>query len=219
MKACFRHLLLFLLFLSSLPVAAQDEPVDTVYFYASWEQVFNMQPDVMLVDLTIDVYSPFEIYFNSTDKNTNNKIKKEYLVAMLSDSTWLVNSNYLKAYFKGDSKKLHGYVPLTFTDKVAYAVAEDYFYAEIAGVGYSVFATNNYYIDFAQRKVFKLDAKALSTLLADYPDLRMRYEGLKDNDSSAILNDFFIRYIDRADNDDLRPTILDLVEEQGLLPN
>ena len=87
-----------------------------------------------------------------------------------------------------------------------------YFYAEIAGVGYNVLATHNYYIDFVQHKVTKLDAKALSALLADYPDLRMRYDGLKNNDRSSILNDYFDRYVDRANNDALRPYIIDLVE-------
>ena len=213
MKTCVKHLLLVLLFLGSLPAMAQDETVvDTVYFYASWKQVFNLQPDTMIVGPMVDVYSSFEIYIESADKEVNNKIKNEYVAATLGDSIWLINSQYLKDNFKGDSKKLHGYVPLYFNDKVAYAVGEDYFYAEIAGVGYNVLATHNYYIDFVQHKVTKLDAKALSALLADYPDLRMRYDGLKNNDRSSILNDYFDRYIDRANNDALRPYIIDLVE-------
>ena len=213
MKNCIRYLLLFVLILDSVTAIAQDEQaVDTVYFYSSWEQVFYMQPDTMLSGTTIDAFSPFELYFQSADKKFNKKIKEEYLVATLGDSTWLINSQYLKNYFKGDSKKLHGYVPLFFDDKVAYAVAEEYFFAEVGGMGFNVLSTHNYYIDFAQRKVIRIDAKALSALLADYPDLRMRYEGFKDNDKSAILNDFFDRYVDRANRDVLRPYILDLVE-------
>lgn len=212
MKDYLRYLLLVLLVLGSLRAAAQDEPVDTVYFYASWEQIFNQQPDVMLVDAMIDFNSPFELYFKSKDKMINKKIKKEYVAATLGDSTWLVNSNYLKANFKGDSKKLHGFVPLYFNDKLAYAVGEDCFFAEVAGLGFNVHATYSYYIDFAQHRVSKLDAKSLSALLTDYPDLRMRYESMKDNDRTAIINDFFNQYIERANNDDLRPYILDLVE-------
>ncbi len=212
MKDNLRYLLLVLLVLGSLRAAAQDEPVDTVYFYASWEQLFYLQPDTMIVGPMIDVYSPYELYFESSDRNVNKKIKKEYVAAALGDSTCLVNSQYLKDNFKGDSKKLHGYVPLFFNDKVAYAVAEEYFFAEVAGVSYNVYSTHNFYIDFEQHRVIRLDVKALTALLADYPDLRMRFEGMKDNDRNAILNEFFYRYIDRVNNDGMRPYILDLLE-------
>ena len=60
--------------------------------------------------------------------------------------------------------------------------------------------------------MIRLDVKALTALLADYPDLRMRFEGMKDNDRNAILNEFFYRYIDRVNNDVMRPYILDLLE-------
>ena len=202
-----------LLALCSLHCAA-DECVerDTVYFYNSWEQMMQVEPDTMITDLAIDFFSPFELYFESSDKKATKRIKKEYIAATLGDSTWLINSNYLRGYFKGDSKNLHGYVPVFFSEKVAYAVAEEYSYAELGDIAFNVISTYNYYIDFSQHKVIKIDEKSLSALLADYHDLRMRFEGMKNNNKSSIINDYFFKYVDRANDDCMHPYILDILE-------
>ncbi len=52
----------------------------------------------------------------------------------------------------------------------------------------------------------------LSELLEDYPDLQMRYEGMKDYKKREIIEDYFFKYIDRATEDIMRPYILDLTE-------
>ena len=202
-----------LLALCSLRCAA-DECVerDTVYFYNSWEQMMQVEPDTMITDLAIDFFSPFELYFESSDKKANKRIKKEYIAATLGDSTWLINSNYLREYFKGDSKNLHGYVPVFFSEKVAYAVAEEYSYAELGDIAFNVISTYNYYIDFKQHKVIRVDEKTLSAILTDYNDLMMRYEGMKDYKKRHIIEDYFFKYIDRASDDVMHPYILDLVE-------
>ena len=204
-----------LLALCSLHCAA-DECVerDTVYFYNSWEQMMQVEPDTMITDLAIDFFSPFELYFESSDKKANKRIKKEYIAATLGDSTWLINSNYLREYFKGDSKNLHGYVPVFFSEKVAYAVAEEYSYAELGDIAFNVISTYNYYIDFKRHKVIRVDEKTLSAILTDYNDLRMRYEGMKDKGMSAIVNDFFMQFVDRATEDPMRPDILDLLDKE-----
>ncbi len=212
MNGLSRYVFLIFIAMATFNVVAMDEPSDTVYFYSTWRQVLYEEADTMIVDPVIDVYSPFEIYVVTSDKKLNNRINKEFIAATLGDSTWLVNSHYVKKNFKGSSKKLHGYVPLFFNDKVAYAVAEEYSYAEIGDMGFNVISTYNYYIDFDKRKVIRIDAKAMDALLSDYPDLRMRYEGFKDNERSAILNMFFYQYVDRVNNDTQRPYILDLVE-------
>ena len=172
-----------------------------------------MEPDTMMIDPIIDVYSPFEIYLETGDKRVNNKIKKEYLAATLGDSTWLINSQYIRKCFKGDSKRLHGYVPVFFNERVAYAIAEEYVYAELGDVGFNVISTYNYYIDFERRKVLKVDSKVLSALLVDYPDLQMRFEGMHDNGKTSIINDYFFQYVDRASDDPMRPYILDMVDK------
>ncbi len=208
-----RNIAPVLLAFCSLHCAAEEyAESDTVYFYDSWEQMFQVEPDTMMIDLAIDYYSPYELYFESSDKKANRRIKKEYVAATLGDSTWLINSDYLKECFKGDSKNMHGYVPLFFSEKVAYAVVEEYSYAELGDIAFNVISTYNYYIDFSQHKVIKIDEKSLSALLADYHDLRMRFEGMKNNNKSSIINDYFFKYVDRANEDCMRPYILDILE-------
>lgn len=214
----FRSIIALVLAFCSLHCAA-DECVerDTVYFYNSWEQMMQVEPDTMIIDLAIDFFSPFELYFESSDKKANTRIKKEYIAATLGDSTWLVNSNYLRKNFKGDSKNLHGYVPVFFNEKVAYAVAEEYSYAELGDIAFNVISTYNYYIDFNRQKVIRVDEKSLSAILADYYDLRMRYEGMNDNGKSAIINDFFLQFVDRATEDPMRPDITEFIDKTSTI--
>ena len=210
-----RSIAVLLLAFCSLQCAA-DKCVerDTVYFYNSWEQMLLAEPDTMITDLALDFFSPFELYFESSDKKADKTIKKEYIAATLGGSTWLVNSNYLKQYFNGDSKKLHGYVPVFFNEKVAYAVVEECSYAELGDIAFNVIATYNYYIDFNRRKVIRVDEKTLSAILADYQDLRMRYEGMNNKGWSSIIKDFFLQFVDRATDDIMRPDILGLLDKE-----
>ena len=214
-----RHLFLVVLAMSALCARAEDEPHDTVYFYGSWQQMFDALPDTVIVDPKIDEYSPFELYFETNDKKVNKRIKNEYVAAALGDTTWFINSNYLKEYFKGDAKRLNGYVAMFFNEKMAYAVAEEYSYAELGDMGFTVVSTYNYYIDFEKRKVLRVDEKLLSKLLADYPDLRMRYEGMRDNDRERIISDFFMQYVDRVSDNPAQPYILDIVRDIELKEN
>ena len=212
-----RHIALILLATASLTAVAQEEPHDTVYFYTTWTQIFDMAPETMVVDPAIDVYSPFELYVETGDKKANKRIKNEYIAASLGDSTWLVNSNYLKENFKGDSKDLYGYVPLFFSEKVAYAVAEEYSYAELGDIAFNVVSTYNYYIDFKRHKVIKVNEKTLGNLLADYHDLRMRYESMSNSNKSAIINDFFLQFVDRATDDPMRPDITEFIDKTSTI--
>ena len=194
-------------------VAVESEERDTLFFYDSWEHMFNVEPDTMIVDAAIDFYSPFELYFETSDKKVNKRISKEYLAVTMGDSTWLINSNYLRDNFKGDAKRLHGYVPLFFDEKVAYAVAQEYRYAGLGNMSFNVISTYNYLIDFLQHKVQRIDKNSLIRLLADYPDLRMRYEGMRDNDRERIISDYFMQYVDRVSDDLMHPYILDILDD------
>ena len=212
MRNVLLHIISFSFAMASLCAHAVEEPHDTLYFYVTWQHMLDMEPDTMIVDPMIDYYSPFEIYVETKDKRVNKRIKNEYIAATVGDSTWVINSNYLRKRFKGDSKKLHGYVPLFFNEKVAYAVGEECVYSELGDIAFNVVSTVNFYIDFQKRKVIRVDSKKLSGLLADYPDLRMRYESVYKNRRYRVVKDFFFDFIDRASEDVTRPYILDLVQ-------
>ena len=44
----------------------------------------------------------------------------------------------------------------------------------------------------------------------------MRYEGMKDYKKHEVIEDYFLKYIERASSDVLRPSVLDLVDYQEL---
>ena len=210
--------------MASLHAAALESVHDTVYFYNSWEQMFYQEPVSMLVDPFIEAHSPFQLYFLMDDEKMNYVIDSKYMFAALGDSIIFINSSYLKECFDGDVNLLYGYIPLMFNDKVAYFRFGGYSY-EDANYYYGLRSrwgderTLNqiswyyYYIDFEREKVLKVNHTVLSDLLKDYHDLQMRYEGMKDYKKREVIEDYFLRYIDRATLDVMHPYILDLVDD------
>lgn len=217
MKNWFRDILLLVTVMMSLNVAAENMPEDTIYFYSTWEQMLYQEPTAMLTQPIIEAYTPFEVYIQSADERYNRFIDEKYIAATIGDSIWLINSAYLKRDFKGDAKKLSGFVPVFFNEKVAYALytGNPSVLSILFGVEYvdnPDVSADFYYIDFVNRKVLKITPTVLSGLLEEYHDLQMRYEGMKDFKKSEIIEDYFLKYIDRATQDFMHPYILDLVD-------
>ena len=223
MKNLYTYIILVLVALAPFRAAAADEPHDTVYFYDTWADILYQDPVAALIDPYIWASTPFQIGIEIEDEALNKAIKQSHIAATMGDSTWLINSEYLKREFHGDTKKLSDYMPFFFNEKVAYVayVGEgdnmslgailfgdwvDYDYEDLA---------DYYYIDFANRKVIKITHNTLSALLEDYHDLQMRYEGMKDYKKREIIREFFIKYVERATMDPLRPYILDLEEDNS----
>lgn len=220
MKNLYTYIILVLVALAPFRAAAVEEQHDTVYFYDTWADILYQDPVAALIDPYIWASTPFQIGIEIEDEALNKAIKQSHIAATLGDSTWLINSEYLKREFHGDTKKLSDYMPFFFNEKVAYVayVGEgdnmslgailfgdwvDYDYEDLV---------DYYYIDFANRKVIKITHNTLSALLEDYHDLQMRYEGMKDYKKREIIREFFIKYVERATMDPLRPYILDLEE-------
>ena len=87
-------------------------------------------------------------------------------------------------HFKGVKYADRSYVPLVFTDKIAYISL----YSDFPEI-----KAENYYLDFKNRELLKVDSNVLSGLLEDYHDMQMRYEGMKDYKKYHIISDFFLR--------------------------
>ena len=204
----------------SLQAVAADEIVrDTVYFYDTWEQMLYMEPEAAIIDPFIAVETPYQIAIETADESLNDLIYETHIAATLGDSIWLINSHYLKRDFKGDNKKLKDFMPVFFNERVAFAAYVGYGdNASLKSILFGDWVEENYdeivdyyYIDFVNRKVIKITPESLSELLEDYHDLQMRYEGMKDYRKRHIIQDYFMKFIDRATNDFMRPYILDLV--------
>ena len=221
MRSRLRHIVFFLI-LSASAVVGHAATQDTVFLYNTWEQMLNQVPVAVIMDPIIETISPYELYIDACDDDINELIYNEHIALSLGDSIWLVNSNYLKRNFKGDTRKLFGYVPVFFNDKVAYVTyaasddwsvsLNDYLFGEVSYDGARKIVVDYYYIDFMRHKVLKVNHSVLSSLLDDYHELLMRYEGFKDYKKPDIIEEYFLKYVDRATDDIMRPNIVDLVE-------
>ena len=198
--------------MASLCAHATEEQQDTAYFFNTWEQVIKMKPATMLVNPYISFTTAYDIYVDTDDPTINKKIEKEYMAELLGGEFWLINTVYLKKNFKGDTRNLKGYLPLFFDEKVAYVKDMEETGPRYSG-GYDIVESKlyYYYIDFVQHKVRKVNHKVLKDLLMDYPDLLMRYESMKDYKTQSVIQDYFLKYVERASEDVMRPNILDLV--------
>ena len=219
MKDLLRNIVFIAAALVSFHAVAENEPLpdDTLYFYTSWQQMLDLEPEVQMINPYFEAVTPYEVYFDTGYEVVDRQIDKKYLAFSLGDSIWMLNSRYLDDNFKGDTKNLSGYVPLFFNEKVAYVVGNGPLGVKdiIFGASHDSFSSGShsfYYIDFVKRKVSRVTHSYLSELLEDYHDLQMRYEGMKDYKKQYVIEDYFYKYIDRATEDIMHPAIVDLTE-------
>lgn len=198
--------------------AHAEEPHDTIYFYDNWQQILFMEPSGGFMDPFLALYTPYEIAIETGVEKIDQAILKTHIAATLGDSIWLINSEYLKREFSGDSKKLREFMPFFFNDKVAYITyvgegdnlsLKHILFGDMTELDYEE-VVDYYFIDFQHKKVIKITPSSLSELLEDYHDLQMRYEGMKDYKKKDIMLDFFFKYIERVNQDVMKPYILDL---------
>ena len=220
MKTCLRYIMtmmtVMLCSLSSV-AADTDEAVknDSVYFYYTWEQMLNFEPELLLLNPHIYSESPFSVSIWTDDQSINEELAESGFVAVsIGEDVWLLSSLYLKENFKGDVNIFDGLVPLFFNPKMAFLTypgelsVKDIFFG---GDSYND-KVSYYHINFEKKTVKKVTHKYLSELLEDYHDLQMRYEGMKDYKKNEIIEDFYFKYIDRATQDFMHPYITDFVE-------
>lgn len=220
MKILCRYIILAIMAMSPfLAQAAGDEPLDTVYFYDTWEDIFLEEPVIGLIDPFIYLITPYEIAIETGVEDVDYAINKTHIAATLGDSIWLINSQYLKREFTGDTKRLTEFMPFFFSDKVAYVLYvgenenlnwKNILFGDRVETDFEDIV-DYYYIDFQNKSVIKITPSSLSMLLEDYHDLQMRYEGMKDFKKREIMFDYFFKYIDRAQQDVMKPYILDVM--------
>ena len=213
----FRHIVLWMLLVVSFSARAESVKHDTIYFYKTWEQMLDQTPSAYIIDPVFDVVTPYEVYIETGNDDTNKIIENDYIAFSQGMNIWLINSAYLKQHFQGDVKGLDGFVPVFFNEKVAFITGNGPLTVKdiLLGTdpdGYTTYTQAYYYIDFLKQKVNRITHSYLSELLDDYHDLLMRYEGMKDYKKPYIIEEYFFKYIDRATDDIMRPYILDLVE-------
>lgn len=200
------------------------DKADTVCIYKTWENMLDGVPNAMVINPIIYGETPYDIIITDNDQRVREMLSKDVIAVTLGDSIWLMSSDYLKKNFTGDAKKFENFVPFFFNEKVAFVVWLGY----EASVGMQILGglmgdtemfdsdpyeddADYYYIDFEKSTVEKVDHKKLSQLLTDYHDLKMRYEGMKDYKKREVMEDYFMRYVDRVTQDPTRPEIVEIM--------
>ena len=121
MKSCLKILLLVLaIAMCPLHSAALTEDNDTLFIYDTWQEMLYGTPEKMIINPLYEVATPHEIYIVTGDERLDYKLVDEHLAISFGDSIWLISSTYLKRNFKGDVKRLNGYIPVFFNDKAAF---------------------------------------------------------------------------------------------------
>ena len=94
--------------------ADETTPNDTVYFYDTWQPLFDYEPMGFSVTPPLYALTPYEVYFDTGDYDLDEMMLRNHLAMSLGDSIMLMSSQYLKKNFKGDAKNLEGFVPYHF---------------------------------------------------------------------------------------------------------
>lgn len=208
------------------------ESNDTVMVYNSWNAIFEGVADTVLINPEFVIRSPYDFEFQSNvkgDKVTKKMLKEKTVAVAVGDTLWLINTDYLKHHFKGDTKPLKRYAPMYFSGKIVFVqhlVTSLSFgqqvLAGLAGglVGLGLFEEVEdvtrpapfYMLDFGGKMVYKVDSELLHELLEDYPDLQRRYEQMRDWRETYMINEFFLDYVNRLDDDPSYPWLENLDE-------
>lgn len=215
-----------------------EEGTDTVWVYNNWQSLFFNGPDTMAINPNVEVFSPFNIKFKTTEKKNKElkkMIEKQSLALSIGDSVWMINSHYLRDSLSGQYNRIfENYAPLYFNEKIAFVqfiITEisylpfeiDSFEGLSAGVGrYGIFDAGDYgyvsvphfIIDFPSRSLNLVDRNYLLFLLERYPDMKRRYEMMQDQNEFYMINQFFWDYVDRLSRDPFAPTIIDYYQAQ-----
>ncbi len=176
-------------------MAVSAEPTDTLMVYKSWQAVADGRCDIRLVDPYIYVESPWEVYFDGDRDDVNRALYNDAVAVALGDSIWMINTERLKHHFDGNLSELAGYAPMLFNDK---AVMIEHARPTASFWNDDTFTEPElYWVDFELGHVFKLNDKTMSSLLAPYHNLQMRYDGMKDRKKQDVIRYFLELYLRR----------------------
>lgn len=191
------------------------EPVDTIYLYNSWQAILSQKPFKAYSGPIVWGNNALEYEVIVYDDDVISTIYLQSIAMTLGDSTWLVNANYLLQNFKCDYTGFKGFIPLYFTNKIAFVQYWDDYPSDF-GVrvvpgpdGSPKYETVDqhygdpvfYILDFDKSEVRKIDHDELAQLLAPYPDLQRRYLGMKHAKRQDVIQFFLMKLVDARTND------------------
>lgn len=200
---------------------ADSVELDTVYVYQSWESILSHQPDAAYSGPIVYENNELEQRVFLPDAKTDSVVNVNGVAICIGDSLWMLNTAYLYQNFDVKFDWFDHYIPLYFTDKIAFVkywnqYPTDYYirpmpYNQFERVWLYDCKASFYLLDFVDRRVVQLNHKVLSSLLLRYPDLHRRYTGMKKYKDPEVVDFFFMQYIDRLKTDEEALTILEQI--------
>lgn len=199
--------------------------VDTIYIYNSWKSIVSHDPAA--------AYSGPIVYYNNeleteifTSEPSSQQVVNDHAIAIcVGDTLWLANTGYLGKAFAGKCEWMLNYIPLYFTEKIAFVkfwndYPSEYYMRQMPGKQVEPVFTYDcqasfYILDFMGKRLVELNHKVLTSLLQRYPDLQCRYLAMKKYKEREVVDFFFMQYIERLKTDDDALTIVEQLNQQG----
>ncbi|MCQ2291235.1 MAG: hypothetical protein MJZ63_08200 [Muribaculaceae bacterium] len=183
--------------------------IDTVYIYHDWKAVLSHSPVAAYSGQIVYQNDELETVIFTPDPEPQFVIDNQALAVCVGDSLWLASANYLNTHFKQQRKWFRNYMPLYFTEKIAFV---QFWNDDPEKTFIYDFHPSFFIIDFVGKQLVELNYKVLTSLLARYPDLQCRYLGMKKFKERDVVDFFFMQYIDRLNKDDDALTIIEQLE-------
>lgn len=214
MRALFVYILLIFYAVNCFAQAENEvvdsvQEIDTVYIYHDWKAVLSHSPVAAFSGPIVYQNNELETEIFTPDPEPQFIIDNQALAICVGDTLWLASANYLNTHFKQQRKWFRNYMPLYFTEKIAFV---QFWNDDPEKTFIYDFHPSFFIIDFIGKQLVELNYKVLTSLLARYPDLQCRYLGMKKFKERDVVDFFFMQYIDRLNKDDDALTIIEQLE-------
>ena len=212
MKRCLRPALALAIGLLVCCAAHAQREDCPVTLYSTIEAIVAQQPDTVIIADAVVADTPFDVIIDGDSRATNRRIKNS-AVACLGDTLWLANAQWIKRHLAGNTGPLDCWMPLYFTEKVAFVEYCDdelkyyTFYDTDGNVVDLPMVGDLYLLDVRAGRVIRLTEKTLRPLLARFPDLLMRYDALADRKDPIGIRFFFLQFVERLNDDPTVPRL------------
>ena len=229
-----RTLLIYIIFaFAGLSCYAQTESentdtvsaIDTVYIYTNWKSIVNHDPVAAYSGPIVYFHNELETEIFTSDPESQQVVDNQAIAVCVGDTLWLANTNYLNQAFNNKCEWFLNYMPLYFTEKIAFvkfwnSYPSEYYMRLMPNKKVETLFTYDcqssfYILDFIGKRLVELNYKVLTSLLERYPDLQCRYLGMKKYKTKDVVDFFFMQYIERLKTDDDALTILEQLNQQN----
>ena len=94
--------------------------IDTVYIYTNWKSIVNHDPVAAYSGPIVYLNNELETEIFTSDPESQQVVDNQAIAVCVGDTLWLANTNYLNQAFNNKCEWFLNYMPLYFTEKIAF---------------------------------------------------------------------------------------------------